>query len=270
MKKNKLLFLICMLFFSTGVICAKDNITVDNTKKIYDYAQVLTSSEEQILKEQIDEFIKDYNMDMVIVSVKYHQKTTTREYASDFYDYNNFGLNNTKDGILFVLDFTFGKEIEILTTGNSILMYDDTRINNMLDNIASKNNDSDFEMFNTFIKEAYKYANMGYPDSNSNIYLKDGHFIYFNWTLIITLSIIIPTGILIVLVLKNKMVKVAQDASVYIDKKSLNITSRNDRFITTHTTSTRINDSSSGTRAGGSSISRGSSGTYHGGGGRKL
>ena len=72
--------------------------------------------------------------------------------------------------------------------------------------------------------------------------------------------------------MKNKMVKKSINATYYLKDGSVVINTRNDRFITTHTSSVRINDSSSsgGGRVGGSSTSRGGSGRSHGGGGRRL
>jgi len=63
------------------------------------------------------------------------------------------------------------------------------------------------------------------------------------------------------------MVKAATTASEYLNKDSIKITLRNDVFLTTHTSSVRINNSSS---SGGSSTHRSSSGRSHGGGGRRL
>ena len=68
------------------------------------------------------------------------------------------------------------------------------------------------------------------------------------------------------------MVKKSTVAHIYLLKDSVTINKRDDRFITTHTTSVRINDTSSsgGSYGGGSSIHRSSSGRSHGGGGRRL
>ena len=65
------------------------------------------------------------------------------------------------------------------------------------------------------------------------------------------------------------MVKKATTAANYLNKDSVVINKRSDRFITTHTTSVRINDSSSSS-GGGSSTHTSSSGRSRGGGGRRL
>ena len=271
MKKFKILFTLLLVFIGIKSVYA-----FDNTIKVYDYAQVLTSDEEDKLKNEVNKYIDEYNMDMVLVTVKHHEKFNTKEYAQDFYDYNEFGVGDTNDGIIFVIDFTFGyTDVYISTTGKAILIYDDYRIDNMLDNIAVKKNDGNFAMLESFIKDSSRYAKAGIPDSNSKYEIDiNGNYVYkkaLPWVFIIIVSLLVPTITIIVLINKNKMVRKSVDANYYLKDGSLKIKSRNDMFVTTHTTSVRINDdSSSGGHSGGSSISRGSSGISHGGGGRRL
>lgn len=274
MKKFKILFALLLVFVGIKSVCA-----FDNTIKVYDYAQVLTSDEESKLKEEVNSYINKYNMDMVLVTVRHHEKLNTKEYAQDFYDYNGFGVGDTNDGIIFVIDFTFGgiehPDIYIATTGKSILMYDDYRIDSMLDNIVVRKDFGYFTMFESFIKDSNTYANAGIPDSNSRYEINsNGDYIYkesMPWIFIVIVSLLVPTITIIVLIHKNKMVRKSVNANYYLKDGSLKIKSRSDSFVTTHTTSVRINDdSSSGGHSGGSSISRGSSGVSHGGGGRRL
>lgn len=271
MKKIKVLFIFTLLFLGISYVKA-----FDTTQKVYDYANILTIEEENKLKELANDYINKYNMDMVLVSVKHHSKSNTEAYAQDFYDYNNFGIGSTHDGILFVIDFTFGyRDIFMVTTGNSIIIYDDYRIDNILDSIADISDSGYYEWYKTFINKSSYYASQGKPSSNNNVYLdSDGDPYEINWPFIIITSLIIPTVIIIILINKNKMVKKSTHANEYIIKDSIKITNRSDNFLTTHTTSVRINETSSSgggrSRIGGSSISRGSSGRSHGGGGRRL
>lgn len=269
MRKFKLLFALLLIFIGINSVCA-----FDNNVKVYDYAQVLSTSEESNLKQMANNYINKYNIDMALVTVKHHTKSSTKVYAEDFYDYNGFGMGNTKDGIIFVIDFTFGyTDIYISTTGQAIRMYDDYRINKMLDNIAAQKDNGYYLMFNSFIQTASSYASMGVPSSNSNTIINNnGDILYkeiFPWGTIIIVSIIIPTIIIGILIAKNRMVKKSTNAKYYLKNGSVVISTKADRFVTTHTTSVRINDSSS-SGAGGSSTSRGSSGVSHGGGGRRL
>ncbi len=149
MKKLKFLLILFLMFIGINNVCA-----FDTSLKVYDYAQVLTSNEEKELKESIDTYISNHNMDMAIVTVKHHQKSSTMNYADDFYDYNGFGIGSNYDGVIFVLDYTFWEsgEIWMSTTGKAIDIYTDARIDSILDSVVSKKNNGFYEMFNTFIK----------------------------------------------------------------------------------------------------------------------
>lgn len=273
MRKIKILFIVLMIFIGIRSVNA-----LDNTTKVYDYAQVLSVEEENSLKQSVNNYISNYNMDMVLVTVKYHTKTSTKIYSEDFYDYNNFGVGNTKDGIIFVIDFNFGyTDIYISTTGEAIRMYDDYRIDNMLDDIASQKNNGYYSMFNSFINNAGRYASYGIPDSNNNTYINsNGDYIvktsiFAKIIIPFIIAIIVSSIVLGILIYKNRMIRKSINAKYYLKEGSLQYNTHIDKFLTTHTTSVRINTSSSSSgRSGGSSVSRGSSGRSHGGGGRRL
>lgn len=259
MRKIKYLVILFLMFIGINSVSA-----FDTSLKVYDYAQLLTPTEEENLKKDIDLFIANHNMDMAIVTVKHHDKVDTMNYADDFYDYNGFGIGNNYDGVIFVLDFTFWQngDIWMSTTGNAISVYTDSRIDDILDAVVAKKNYGYYEMFKEFISESDYFAKQGiysYENNNNSINLKS----------IIIFSLIVSTIIIIILISKNKMVKLATNANLYLVQNSVIINKRSDRFISTHTSSVRINDSSS---SGGSrsTTHRSSSGRSHGGGGRRL
>ena len=260
MKKLKYLLILFLMFIGINSVSAFDTST-----KVYDYAQLLTPTEEYNLKKDIDLFIANHSMDLVLVTVKYHEKSDTMNYADDFYDYNGFGIGSNRDGIIFVIDFTFGyTDIWMSTSGKAINIYTDSRIDDILDNVAAKKNNGYYEMFDKFIEVSDYYAKQGMPSYNNVSYSDSG----IDFKNILIVSLIVPTVIIIILILRNKMVKAATTAAGYLVKDSVIINKRNERFVTTHTTSVRINDSSSS--GGGSSTHRSSSGRSHGGGGRRL
>ena len=260
MKNIKYIVLLFLIFIGINNVKA-----FDTSLKVYDYAQVLTAEEEKDLKRNIDLYIANHNMDMAIVTVKYHEKTNTMNYADDFYDYNGFGIGTNYDGVIFVLDFTFLQNgyIWMSTTGKAIDMYTDYRIDSILDSVVAKKDRGYYEMFNTFIEKSNYYAKQGIPVYDTELETKK-----VAWKGIIIFSLVIPSIVILILILKNKMVKKSTVAHIYLLKDSIVVNKRSDNFITTHTTSVRIDDSSSS--GGGSSTHRSSSGTSHGGGGRRL
>ena len=67
---------------------------VDASEKIYDYAEILSTSEESQLYNSITSYIETSNMDMVILTVDLpYSDGQIEDYAADFYDYNDFGID---------------------------------------------------------------------------------------------------------------------------------------------------------------------------------
>lgn len=248
--------------------------SVDADEKVYDFADILSSSEKENIYDLIKEFIDTYNMDMVVVTTTSNPRGNAEQYADDFYDYNSFGKNKTRDGLLFIIDLDT-RNFYISTTGKAIRIFSDDRIESILDYSEPYMKDgSYYEAISSFVQWSSSYAKKGVPESNKNSYIDDnGNIVYYtkiNYLLSVFISGIITFIVITILVNRNKMIKRASNANLYLDKSSLNITSRNDAFLTTHTTSVSLSSSSGGSGHGGSSTHSSSSGSSHGGGGRSF
>lgn len=210
----------------------------DNTLKIYDYAQILTETEEIKLKEEIDKYIKNYNKDMVIVTVKYYLQNTSQEYMYQFYNQNKFGVGSNKDGIMLVIDLKDSKDlIDIRTFGFANELYSDIELNDILNQVNSKKDY--YDKLITFIEYSDKYIKTSdekVENTAKNILLVT------NWLGILMPSLIIPTIVIVVGLLKNKNVKKLENASYYVKKDSIVINKKSDEFVTTNTKKTRINN----------------------------
>lgn len=238
---------------------------VNSEEKIYDFADLLTEEEENNLYEEVEGFIKNTNLDLAIVTTNENQKASEVEYADDFYDYNDF----KKDGLLILIDMK-NRRYYISTTGEGIIYYNDSRIDGAID--AGYNNLVNQEYYLTYsntIKQLYTYYKEGISNTKYKI-TEDGVLVYKTPWIQIAFYSIIPTFIIIlILVLKNRKVKLATNADYYTDKKSLKILNRNDKFVNTYTTKV-YNPPSSSSGGGGTSSHSGSSGISHGGGGRSF
>lgn len=299
MKKYFSLFLLFILFLASPVYASTNTFTrteedyrvedwvnvtsynkniilsipsVDETEKVYDFAELLTEYEEEQIYNKINEYINNYDMDLVVVTINDNPRYSAQKYADDFYDYNSFGKNEYRDGILFLIDMDT-REFYISTTGEAIRMYDDNRIEGLLDYVESYiKNGNYYEAIISFVEKAGNYAYSGIPSSNKNSYIGENGDIYYikkiNYFIAIFISAIITFIVTIILVNKNKMIKKATNASLYVNNSGINITERQDNFLTTHTTSITLSSSSGG--SGGSSTHSSSSGSSHGGGGRSF
>ena len=78
---------------------------VNADEKIYDFSNVLTDDEYEKLKREALEFKEHTNMEIIILidNLPYSYDKQNEDYAADFYDYNDFGLNLDKySGVLFI------------------------------------------------------------------------------------------------------------------------------------------------------------------------
>lgn len=244
--------------------------SVNADEKIYDFAEILTDEEEQKLYESVKEFIAHTNLDLAIVTINTNVKTSTREYADDFYDYNDFSIN----GLAFVIDMQ-NRIFYISTAGTAVLYYDDSRIEYTLSALdLPMYNHEYFNACNTLIERITNYYNQGFSDNN-NKYVVIGTKIYRK-TPYLTLTIIaIGSAIFgtLILALRNKKVKQATNSNDYFDQKAFEITKDTKNFITSNTSRVYIPPADTGGGGGHSSgggFHSGSSGASHGGGGHRF
>ena len=261
-------------FINSATTVMEDHLKpTEEFARVYDGANLLTSAEKQKLQKAIDEFVKKHNFDMVLVTTATNTLGSVQKYAEDFYDFYNFGIGESRDGVLFLIDRSQGyNDVWMVTTGKAIKYYDDARIDSIIDDVADVKNNGYYAMFDAFVKSADHYASLGPVPTNTSAVEKNP----FPWVSSIIISLLVSLIGIGILIYKNKMVRKATKASEYLDKNTINFTRVEDRFISTHTTTTRIPKSNSGSssgsvgRSGGTTISRGSSGRSHGGGGRRL
>lgn len=303
MKKIFILIISLFLFIPTALAYNSnyDKVT-DTSLKIYDYGNYLTQEQKDALKGKIDEYISSFNMDIVIVTKKDYDFYKMQYYADDFYDYNGFGIDKVKSGIILFYNVdSEGPAVWMSTTGKAILYYDDARIKRMKSNMSSVKNNGAYAVIRSFINDSFNYAKEGVPESNKYAYIDDNgdykidykkqqqdiirerkllrkrqqRSAYGSCTLF---GFIVASITIIVFAMKNKKIKKENTANIYLDKGSIKILNIVDQFVGTHTSKRYIpkESSSSGggsshhSSSGGSSTWSGSSGTSHGGGGGRL
>lgn len=264
-------FLITSIFFSsndynsniqysdydayTASLAASGTPKVDETEKVYDFAELFTDEEEENLYKKICKYINKYDMDMAIVTIAENNKMFAANYADDFWDYNDFGVGEDKDGILFLIDMDT-REAYISTTGKAIGVYKDSYIDRMLDKILEKSPlDSPEWCADKFIDVANHYAG-----TKSRV----------NLIVITIISLGIPAIVTAIQCSKHRTIKKGLTGEAYIKKESFRLTKVEDRYLTTTTSRVRISSDSGSSSGGGSSIHRSSSGRSHGGGGRRF
>lgn len=258
---------------------------VNESEKIYDFANLIDDAKEEELYTKITKFINDNNMDMVIVTINTNNKYSAMKYSDDFFDYNNFGKNQSRDGILLLIDMDesissrdYQREVYISTSGTGQLYLDDDRIESILDDIFIGIYDKDYYKASlAFVESSDYYIKKGIPSSNENSYIdENGNFIFVrkrkvNYIASLVAALIVSTITIFVLKSKHKGIRLATDADYYLDPKKTKVITSNDKYVTSTFTKTPIPQSSGSSGGhGGSSTHTGGSGRSHGGGGRRF
>lgn len=257
----------------------RDNVlstpAVDATEKVYDYADLLTDSEEKKIYNQVIEYIDKTDLDLVIVTVSDYDKTIcngdcTRTYADDFYDYNEFGVGSRHSGVLFLVDMKT-RTVYMTTTGDAMDMYSDYRIEKIMDSIYQDFTNQNYYIGITkFMTILENYDTIGVANSKDSHYeiSDDGRIVRdIPWFILIGGPLLITGIVMAIMISKNKLVRVATSSREYLDKKTLKTSVVKDRFVHTHTSKTPIYHSSGSSGGGAHS---GSSGVSHGGGGHRF
>lgn len=247
---------------------------VDSSEKVYDFSDKLSEEDKTKIKEKLTEFTNKTKMDVafVLVNLPYTYDKENEDYAADFYDYNDFGIDfKNYDGVLLLRNtYENNPYYNIYTFGDAQLYFSYNRCENMLDNIYNDFHSENYvNGINTFVNDFINYYKSGIPTEMKNYTIDEKGFlkkVYKTpYKLIILIDSIITTIIILVLVGKNKMVKKNLNTKDYINSKDLIFRNTNDTLINSYTT--HYTTSSSSSSGGGFSSSGGSSGGGHSSGG---
>lgn len=238
---------------------------------IVDNAGVLSSSEITALTEKAQEISRTYACDTAVVFVRgLSGYSSIMTYTDDFFDYNGYGFNGTRDGVMLLVDVK-GREYWISTSGFGIDAFTDAGQLYLKDQFVSYLSQGDWGgAADTFLSGCDRFlrqARSGNPYDVGNMPRKN-----FNLAFLLgDVGLGVLLGGLPLHKSKKEMknVKEQRDAEEYIYGKAPVLTQRDDRLIGRHVTRTPIprdtGHSSGG--GGGSTIHVGSSGNTHGGSG---
>ena len=250
--------------------------SVDQDVKVYDFANLLSDSQEKSLFNSIIRFTNKTGLEAVIATIDDNPGKTVRDEAADFYDYNYF----KKNGIIFLIDMEV-REYAIVTTGSAMDVYPNTEIDLMLDNVYPYMvNKNYFSACNTFLEDIERYFSVQeddyYYDETSDSYVKKQSLgsralnAFFG-------AGIVATVVILIMLFQCRMVRKANSSRSYLVEETKKIDNLGEIKTGSHTSRVRIQTSSGSSggsyRSGGGSRSssfRGSSGRSHGGGSRRF
>ena len=236
-------------------------------KSVIDDAELIKASDEKELYKKIKNIQKD-KFDVVILTVKSLDGKSAQDYADDYYDNNDYGLDNEKSGVLFLVS-KGDRKYHISTKGAGIKAFTDYGIGRIKEEIKPYLSDGDYfdacDEFLNITKDFVKAYKDGTPYDTDNPYNEEIDYVILE---VIALVIAFVIALISVGIMRLRMntAKPKGTAMEYIKKGSFKLTSEKDIFMystVTKTAKPKDNDNS----AGGSTTHVSSSGSEHGGGG---
>ena len=261
---------------------ASIGVYANNSDKVVDDADILSDTEEIALEAKISEVIEkfDYSYDIVIHTTNSTGNKYIEAYADDYYDYNDYGYDSQRSGIIFVVDM--GERYwHMGTTGKGISAFTDYGLEKIDDKIIGYLSDGDYyRCFYKFVELADDYINQyettgeaydvrrspGSSGSSSTVREGTGEVLFMS----VFIGLIVALIVCLVMKSQLKSAKMQTNAQQYIRAGSFHVTNSREYFLYRNVTKTKI-DRDSGSRGGGSHRSggstthRSSSGTTHGG-----
>ena len=239
-------------------------------KSVIDDAELIKASDEKELDKKIKNIQKD-KFDVVILTVKSLDGKSAQDYADDYYDNNDYGLDNEKSGVLFLVS-KGDRKYHISTKGAGIKAFTDYGIGRIKEEIKPYLSDGDYfdacDEFLNITKNFVKAYKDGTPYDTDNPYNEEIDYVILE---VIALVIAFVIALISVGIMRLRMntAKPKGTAMEYIKKGSFKLTSEKDIFMystVTKTAKPKDNDNS----AGGSTTHVSSSGSEHGGGGGRF
>lgn len=250
---------------------------VDTDLKVYDFANILRDSEEEVLREMALDFYDETGFDLVIVTDSFYNQDDEDNfaYAQDFYDYNDFGIDDKYySGVLIFRNaYPSYPYYNIRLFGEAQLYFSGRRTETILDNTSSLIAGKDY---NGAFTKVINYLNEYYEDGISSEF--KGYKINENGALVAPYRFPIFIALIVSFLFtyfyishyvnKNKMVFKAKLAYDYLDKDSLRYKVKENKFL--YSTTKTIHRSSSSGSGGSHGSFGGSSGRSSSGGGRRV
>ena len=194
-----------------------------NDRCLFDKADLLSDQQDGVLNRKLLELSKEYDTQILIVTVDSLENVRIDDYAEQIYDSMNFGYGTTRDGILLLVCM-LPREYRILSNGYAADAIDYDQIDAIGRAIVSDLSRGDYAgAFDEFADQCSYYL---------NVHINGVPF-RFGKCLRNSLIIGIVIGLIVIAVLASqlKSVRSQNHARAYVRQGSMKVTMCNDIFL---------------------------------------
>lgn len=290
------------IVYKIQLIVYQMSLTIDNvepSRNIVDMANILNSEQTSQLEQKITQVINNCQMDVVILTTCLNNGKSMVDFADDYYDENDYGIDLRKSGLILVLSLQ-DNEWYISTSGAAIDTFSDWGIEYLGKVMKPSLVDRNFyQAFEDFVSYTEKFNVQAVTDKPYDRYNQgdlpnldvDEEVVFDNQDnsepktkmdsnkrILISLGAGLIIGFIISFIRMGKLntKKSVKNANEYVKENSFKLTKSNDLYLyQTVTKRARPkyednNHSTSSYHKTTSSTHRSSSGRTHGGGGGKF
>ena len=260
-KFSILLAVLLMLALAVPAMAAPEGVP-----HVVDNAGLLSSDECKALERHAKELSRRQKFDYVIVTVETVGSASMRDYADDFFDYNDYGFGPERDGILLLVSMDDAKW-RISTTGFGIAAFTDYGQEQMMDEVVPYLSANDFAgAFEEFLAVGESYVQQAKAGHPVDVPEHGG----FSWVSVIVCGALgFALAFIPMSVLKKQVKNVSSqpDALGYVVGDGLELSRDTDRFLYSSVSRRPRPKETNSSSSGGSSTHTSSSGSTHGGSG---
>lgn len=242
---------------------------VEGTPFVVDYADLLTTEEENELINQFKNIYSKHGVYVVALTVNTLNGMSSMNYADDFYDYNNY----PKNGILLLISME-DRDYWISGSGNVITTISDYQLNQIDNKVVNKLSSGDYyEAYEILGNEVSKIYTAYENGENSDDYYRKTDSNYLLKVALISLGISLFITVIVMLILRGQLKSVHKQyfAGNYVVNNSFRMIGYSDHFLHKNVTKTaKPKDNDGSSMGGGSSFHTSSSGSSHSGTGGKF
>lgn len=247
--------------------------------RVFDRADLFSSSEERAIEESIAAFQESTGMDFVVLTAREDYDGSQQQVADAFYEQGGFGLDDEHSGIIYFIDM-YDRYHYLSTTGQMIDYMPDVRIDSAIERCKRYLSAGDYAgAVQHMISLVSDYVRSGIPEGQYRYDVVTGqrltarHKALTKNEILLALVIGLVVCLIYVACVKSRYsLKGSTYHYSYQDNGSMKLTDQEDTYLRTTTTRVRKPDppestGSHGGGGGGSGVHTSSSGTSHGGGG---
>ncbi|WP_329957462.1 DUF1294 domain-containing protein [Novisyntrophococcus fermenticellae] len=255
--------ILLILILAEPVSASANYKVTDTSRKVYDYAGLMTEEQGNSLETYADRLSERYGVDFVVVTITENNRVSAQDFADRFFDDNYFGQKSGKreygkgDGMLFLIDMQ-NRDIALSTAGLLHRAMGDEEVDQLLDDaVGYMRSESYYEACKSALGNSAGAVD-GYISSRNVMSI----------VVPVILAALLTAVTLGILVSFSKKSKPATEAGRFIVPNSLDIRHQNEIRTGTYTSVTPIPKSTQSGGGGGGGSHTSSGGASHGGGSR--